>query len=114
MLLLPARPLTLAYGQALTDPEPSVMADALRCITLSAPHLRKRSLLTAASKAAPLSQNPGSCAVRYAALAFISAAAGVLPAADVYTQLVTLLAPYLRSQPATLQDQVGGLGGHIL
>ncbi|GIL95348.1 hypothetical protein Vretimale_1393, partial [Volvox reticuliferus] len=89
--------------QALTDPEPRVVCDAVRCLVAVTPQLRKRSLLAAAGKVVPLLRhnNP---AVRGAAVALVAAAASHLPKADVYAQLAVLVAPHLRRMPPLLND----------
>ncbi|MEW5319538.1 MAG: hypothetical protein WDW38_010683 [Sanguina aurantia] len=75
--------------QALTDSEPSVVADAVMCIAAVATHLRKRSLMAAVTKVAPLLEHP-STAVRSAAVAM----------------LASLLSPLLVGQPLLLADPV--------
>lgn len=98
MFLLPC------LEQAMMDSETAVVTDAVRCVAAVCDHLRKRSLLKAASKVAPLLQH-SSTAVRSGALAFIAAAAQVLPPADVYTQLRVLLEGLLKCEPLLLTDQ---------
>jgi hypothetical protein len=90
--------------QAMMDSETAVVTDAVRCVAAVCDHLRKRSLLKAASKVAPLLQH-SSTAVRSGAIAFIAAAAHVLPPADVYTQLRVLLEGLLKCEPLLLTDQ---------
>ncbi len=51
-----------------------MVADAVRCIATVSGHLRKRSLLAAAKKAAPLLRHSAP-AVRYSTIAFVAAAA---------------------------------------
>jgi hypothetical protein len=89
------------YSQALVDSETAVVCDAVRCLAATCGHLRKRSLLAAAGKVAPLLRHH-SAAVRHSAVAFIAAAARALPAADVYTQLAVMVAPLLQQQPLML------------
>ncbi|KAG2443160.1 hypothetical protein HYH02_009570 [Chlamydomonas schloesseri] len=90
--------------QALTDPEPRVVCDAVRCLVAVAPQLRKRSLLAAADKVAPLLRH-GSPAVRGAAVAMVAAAARHLPLVDVYAQLAVAVAPHLARLPPLLSDE---------
>lgn len=87
--------------QALVDGETAVVCDAVRCLASTCGHLRKRSLLAAAGKVAPLLRHH-SAAVRHSAVAFIAAAARALPAADVYTQLAVMVAGMLQQQPLLL------------
>lgn len=87
------------------DSETAVVCDAVRCLAATCSHLRKRSLLAAAGKVAPLLRHH-SAAVRHSAVCFIAAAARALPAADVYTQLAVMVAPLLQQQPLML---TGGL-----
>ncbi len=60
--------------QALTDREPMVVCDAVRCLAAACGQLHKRSLLGAAAAVAPLLAAP-SPAVRCAAVAMVAAAA---------------------------------------
>jgi hypothetical protein len=57
------------FAQALVDPQPSVVADAIMSLAGIAAHLRKRSLLAAAAKVMPLLHHRHA-AVRQAALTF--------------------------------------------
>lgn len=69
--------------------------------------LRKRSLLKAADKVAPLLQHP-SAAVRHSAVACIAAIARVLPPVDVYAQLAVMVADRVQQQPLMLTGEGGG------
>lgn len=82
-----------------------MVCDAVRCLAAVCSHLRKRSLLAAASKVAPLLRHH-SAAVRHSAVAFIAAAARALPPADVYTQLSVMVSGFLQQQPLMLTSEV--------
>jgi hypothetical protein len=81
----------------------------VRCLAATCGHLRKRSLLAAAGKVAPLLRHH-SAAVRHSAVAFIAAAARALPPADVYTQLAVMVAPLLQQQPLLLTGGLADIG----
>jgi hypothetical protein len=85
----------------------------VRCLAATCGHLRKRSLLAAAGKVAPLLRHH-SAAVRHSAVAFIAAAARALPPADVYTQLAVMVAPLLQQQPLILTGVGCGLHFSVL
>lgn len=88
------------------DSETAVVADAVRCLAAVCGHLRHRSLLAAARKVAPLLRHP-SAAVRHSAVAFTAAAARALPAADVFTQLASIVSGHLQMQPLLLTGESG-------
>ncbi len=88
------------------DGEASVVADAIRCLAAVCSFLRKRSLLSAARKVAPLMTHY-SAAVRAAAIAFVAASARVLPEADVFTQLLAMVSELLQKEPLTLTGELG-------
>eukprot|EP00878_Enallax_costatus_P036410 GHUV01040886.1.p1 GENE.GHUV01040886.1~~GHUV01040886.1.p1 ORF type:complete len:217 (+),score=62.12 GHUV01040886.1:99-653(+) len=87
--------------QALVDSEVAVICDAVNCLATVCHQLRKRSLLKAAEKVAPLLQHP-SAAVRHSAVACIVAIARVLPAVDVFAQLAVMVADRVQQQPLML------------
>ena len=86
------------------DTEVSVVCDAVSCLSQVATHLRKRSLLAAAAKVAPLLQHP-SPAVRAAGIGFMTAAAQSLPPADVAARLARTLGKALGVDPLDLTGE---------
>lgn len=81
-----------------------MVADAVRSIATVVPHLRRRSLLGAASKVAPLLGSP-TAAVRAAAVSLLSSAARCLSPADVYAQLLIMIQGWLIREPCDMGDE---------
>ncbi|KAG1658241.1 hypothetical protein FOA52_008501 [Chlamydomonas sp. UWO 241] len=82
----------------------SVVADAVRSIASVVPYLRKRSLLGAVRKVAPLLES-NDAAVRAAVVRLLSAAARAMSSADVHTQLLGLLRGQLVREPLDAGDE---------
>lgn len=89
--------------QALSDVEETVIVNALECLaTLSINRLlRKRVLLGAVERSAPLLCHPSQW-VRRSAITFVASAGSNLEVADSHAFLLPILSPFLRREPISL------------
>lgn len=89
--------------QALSDVEETVIVNALECLAAICVHrlLRKRVLLRAVERCAPLLCHPSQW-VRRSALTVVASAGANLELADSHAFLLPILSPFVRREPVSL------------